>query len=190
MPKSTMRKRDAVKTRETIRLLAQHHFTEHGYDATRLRGIATEAGVNVALINRYFESKYKLFDEAVIQEISIDEMLGESKEEFGQNIARHMATKNLTEQSLDPTLAFVKSIGSSTVAPALNKMMESVLIPKLAKWLGGEDAEQRAALIFCELLGFDMLRRMAKLSSLDSENQDKITQRLAATLQAYVDDNW
>lgn len=37
-------------------------FTEKGYEATRTRDIATEAGINIASLHYYFRSKEKLFD--------------------------------------------------------------------------------------------------------------------------------
>jgi AcrR family transcriptional regulator len=40
---------------------ARHRFARDGYAATTLRDIADDAGVNVALISRYFESKEGLF---------------------------------------------------------------------------------------------------------------------------------
>jgi AcrR family transcriptional regulator len=40
---------------------ARHRFAHDGYTATTVRDIADDAGVNVALINRYFESKEGLF---------------------------------------------------------------------------------------------------------------------------------
>lgn len=56
------RPRDAAKTRQTLLAAARRRFAEDGYAATTVRDIADEAGVNVALINRYFSSKEGLFE--------------------------------------------------------------------------------------------------------------------------------
>jgi AcrR family transcriptional regulator len=56
------RTRDAVKTRQTLLAAARRRFAEDGYAATTVRDIADDAGVNVALINRYFSSKEGLFE--------------------------------------------------------------------------------------------------------------------------------
>jgi AcrR family transcriptional regulator len=40
--------------------VAERLFAEHGFDGTSVRDIATEAGVNVAMISYYFGSKEKL----------------------------------------------------------------------------------------------------------------------------------
>ena len=55
------RPRDADRTRLALLEAAQRLFSTRGYAATPVRDIAEEAGVNVALINRYFGSKEGLF---------------------------------------------------------------------------------------------------------------------------------
>lgn len=188
MSTSEIKRRDAAKTREAIRNAAQRHFTEHGFEASGVREIAADVGVNVAMVNRYFESKEGLFWEAVIEEYNIDDLIDGERSTFGLRVALIAATKELGGPPFDPTAAFVRSIGSPIVGPLLSELIDSKLIPKLAAWLGGKDPEQRAALIFSELLGFEMLKRMARLNHLDSEHQEKIVNRFARSLQAYVDD--
>jgi AcrR family transcriptional regulator len=55
------RRRDAARTRQLLLDAARQRFARDGYAATTLRDIADDAGVNVALISRYFESKEGLF---------------------------------------------------------------------------------------------------------------------------------
>lgn len=49
-------------TEEKIKAAAKKLFTQNGFEATRTRDIAEEAGINLALLNYYFRSKQKLFD--------------------------------------------------------------------------------------------------------------------------------
>jgi AcrR family transcriptional regulator len=58
---TTTRRRDAAGTRQLLLEAARRRFATDGYTATSVRDIAAEAGVNVALISRYFESKEGLF---------------------------------------------------------------------------------------------------------------------------------
>ncbi|MFD5632054.1 MULTISPECIES: TetR/AcrR family transcriptional regulator [unclassified Streptomyces] len=55
------RRRDAAGTRRLLLDAARHRFARDGYSGTTVRDIADDAGVNVALINRYFTSKEGLF---------------------------------------------------------------------------------------------------------------------------------
>ncbi len=51
-----------LDTEGKIKLAAQKVFHEKGFDATKTRDIAEEAGINLALLNYYFRSKRKLYD--------------------------------------------------------------------------------------------------------------------------------
>lgn len=51
--------------RETIIQSAIKLFSAKGFEGTSVRGIAADAGVNVAMINYYFISKEKLFESVV-----------------------------------------------------------------------------------------------------------------------------
>src|SRR4051794_30580271 len=52
-------------TREAVLAAARAAFAERGYDGATIRGIATAAGVDPALVHHYFGSKEKLFLAAV-----------------------------------------------------------------------------------------------------------------------------
>ena len=54
-----------LSTEEKILLSASKVFTEKGYAGTRTRDIAEEAGINLALLNYYFRSKEKLFEQVM-----------------------------------------------------------------------------------------------------------------------------
>ncbi|WP_082177404.1 TetR/AcrR family transcriptional regulator [Arthrobacter sp. RIT-PI-e] len=54
--------RDAVRTRGALVRAARRRFATDGYRATTVRRIASDVGVNVALIGRYFGSKEGLFE--------------------------------------------------------------------------------------------------------------------------------
>ncbi|MBW8362895.1 MAG: TetR/AcrR family transcriptional regulator [Kaistella sp.] len=54
-----------VSTEEKILISASKIFTEKGFSGTRTRDIAEEAGINLALLNYYFRSKEKLFEQVM-----------------------------------------------------------------------------------------------------------------------------
>lgn len=58
-----------LSTEEKIKEAARKVFTEKGYAAARTRDIAAEAGINLALLNYYFRSKEKLFDEIMLEKM-------------------------------------------------------------------------------------------------------------------------
>ncbi len=58
-----------LSTEQKIKEAARKVFTQKGYAATRTRDIAEEAGINLALLNYYFRSKEKLFEEIILERI-------------------------------------------------------------------------------------------------------------------------
>ena len=58
-----------ISTEEKIREAAQKIFTQKGFAATRTRDIAEEAGINLALLNYYFRSKEKLFEQIMTEKV-------------------------------------------------------------------------------------------------------------------------
>lgn len=58
-------RRATLSTRDRILLEAANHFAEHGFQASSLREICRDAGVNSSLLHYYFESKNELFLEVV-----------------------------------------------------------------------------------------------------------------------------
>src|ERR1700754_5126920 len=73
----TPRPRDAEATRQALLRAAQRRFGVLGYDRTTTRDVATDAGVNQALINRYFGGKEGLFHAVLAEtpELLADEPL-------------------------------------------------------------------------------------------------------------------
>lgn len=51
-----------TSTEEKIIASARKLFMQKGFDATKTRDIANEAGINLALLNYYFRSKENLFE--------------------------------------------------------------------------------------------------------------------------------
>lgn len=54
-----------ISTEKKILISASKVFTEKGFSGTRTRDIAEEAGINLALLNYYFRSKEKLFEQVM-----------------------------------------------------------------------------------------------------------------------------
>ena len=58
-----------TSTEEKIKEAARKVFMQKGYAATRTRDIAEESGINLALLNYYFRSKEKLFNQVMLEKM-------------------------------------------------------------------------------------------------------------------------
>lgn len=68
MPKTPQKD---TSTEEKIKQAARIVFMKKGYAATRTRDIAEEAGLNLALLNYYFRSKEKLFQQIMMEKVQM-----------------------------------------------------------------------------------------------------------------------
>lgn len=59
-----------LSTEEKIKEAAREVFTQKGFSSTRTRDIAEAAGINLALLNYYFRSKEKLFEQVMLERMA------------------------------------------------------------------------------------------------------------------------
>lgn len=80
-----MARMHAEERRSQILAAAREEFLQGGPDGARISDIAERAGVNVALLYRYFDSKEQLFEEAIVEPLDhlMDELLIDTTEGGG-----------------------------------------------------------------------------------------------------------
>lgn len=61
---------DRQTTEEKIKTAAREIFMKKGYSATKTRDIAEHAKINLALLNYYFRSKEKLFNQIMMESLT------------------------------------------------------------------------------------------------------------------------
>src|SRR5215470_15120321 len=88
------RKRDAEATRAAILAAAKEHFAKSGYDGAFLKDIAADAGVDAALINRYFGGKDGLFQAVIERTLHAEYLIQGEREKFGRHAAAAFASKS------------------------------------------------------------------------------------------------
>ena len=181
------RKRNAEATREAILHAAQKYFSLCGYDAAGLRDIAAEAGVNAALVNRYFGSKKTLFKEAIMPSITFHDLMEGDRSAFGQRTADYFCNKSHENDILDPMMAIIRSFGNPEVVELFNEIMQTTVLAELTDWLEGDHREQRAALIVSHLGGLDISRRLIGNEALSQKNANIVVPLLARNIQDLVD---
>ena len=185
------RRRDADATRAAIIAAAKVHFARSGYEGAFLRDIAVDAGVDAALINRYFGGKGGLFAIVLKETIGSGKRLkifeGE-RAEVGRDIAQMMATQSAhhSEERLHGFQFLLRAATSPTTAPMLNVAVQERFMGPIREWLGGEDAEVRSRLISAFFIGL-LVERLIRDEPLLENERDPFIERLAPILQALVD---
>lgn len=86
-----------ISTEGKIKAAAKKLFTKNGFEATRTRDIAEEAGINLALLSYYFRSKQKLFEVVMRENVTL--FLGSILETINKN--QHLTFDEKIELLID-----------------------------------------------------------------------------------------
>lgn len=177
------KRRNAAKTKDAILEAALIAFSTQGYPQTGLREIAERAGINVALIGRYFGSKLGLFEAALIEALDLERLMAGGRKNFGTHAAALLNNPRPVNSAAMTVLAM-----SDTEARAVAvELLEERIIATIADWLGAPDAEARAAEITILCTGFLIYREHLPLASLSSGPKSSAVEWLARSLQEIVD---
>ena len=177
------RKRDAEATKQAILDVAIKLFGETAYDQVGLREIAGRAGVDVALIGRYFGSKDELFA-AAITPPSRPKSEFPPRSEFGEWMARRIMSPRPEAARM---LIVQHSAANPRAAEIVRRNIREFLINPIAEWLGGEDGRLRASLIVSFLSGLRLNRDIAKVEDLTEADEEDFVRLVGPALQALVD---
>jgi AcrR family transcriptional regulator len=181
------RKRDADATKRAILDAAKVHFARSGYEGGFLRDIAAEAGVDAALINRYFGSKEGLFAAALKDSIKPEGIASWDRVHFGRDIATMMAGS--PHEHEDRTRAFqflLRAATSPVTQPQLNVAVQERFLGPIREWLGGDEAPARARLVASVFIGL-LVERLVRDEPVPESEREAFIERLAPILQALVD---
>jgi AcrR family transcriptional regulator len=187
----TGRRPGTSDTRDQILAVARRRFATRGYDATSLRGIATDAKVDPALLIHYFGTKEGLFTAATGLPTGLSELFagqqGQTLREFAESLARSYLGFVDSDQSRNAILALVRSAVSNEKAAAmLREFLAAELLPVIASRTGHENAPLRAGLVAAQLMGVAMLRHVVRLEPVARATPDEIVALVAPVIEHYL----
>jgi AcrR family transcriptional regulator len=180
------RRHDSAASRRALLEAAAQLFHERGYDATTVREIGERAGVDPALITRYFDSKEGLYLATVAESPSV-QPTGNPVELLERVLrARETAkTGPVGRAMLDPALSDAmrdrvsQVVALQTVQP-LSHALEARGVP---------DARLRAELALAVTLGISLTRAGATLPALREAALSDLLQILAPVLGLLCGEN-
>lgn len=180
---ATPRPRNAGDSRARILDAAQRLFATKGYVATGVRDVACLADVNSALVGRYFGTKLQLFHAALAALLVPEPLFAVERSGFG----RHSVQALLTPAGSRP-LAMMMFANADPQARDLSiALLQERIMTPLVAWLGGEDAELRAARINLIWSGFLNCAQLLPLPVFAPDRLAPTLRWMAEEIQAIVD---
>lgn len=155
------RRRDRAATRAALLDAARLRFSRQGFDGTGVREIAGDAGVDPALVFRYFGSKDKLYAEAMRVEIPRGAADDPHRPlvHLADGLLRDVVFGEWPEfDGEHPLLVMLRSAHRADVREQLRGQLCEGYLREFADRLEGEDAELRAELVGALLLGMGVMR--------------------------------
>lgn len=184
---ATRRARDATATRAAILAAARARFAQDSYERVGVREIAADAGVNAALVIRYFGSKQQLFAAAIAQDLGLTELLAGDLDGLGEGIVRHFLHQWDTGTALNPLLILLHSAANRQAAEEVHQSLTAQFVEPLARRMPGDEALLRATLIGAHLLGLAIMRNVLQSEPLTSSAVERLVALVAPAVQSYLD---
>jgi AcrR family transcriptional regulator len=163
---------------------ARRVFDEVGYDRATTREIGERAGVDPALIARYFDSKEGLFLAAIAVRAPEEEELDYAPPELLRFLLERWDEHGHTPIS--------RALASPALTPDARRQISAVIGDRVLVGLVGElrdrgttDAELRAELLIALAVGVAMTRANGTLERLAATPRDELLEALAPLLDAF-----
>lgn len=178
-------------TRTAILDAARESFGASGYAGTTIRGVARTAGVDPALVHRFFGSKESLFGACL--ELPFDpaelvpRILAGGPDGLGERLVRTFLGIWDATPGQGPMLALLRSaVADEAAAATLREFVTRALFTPLAEAVGADHPDLRATLVGSQVVGLAVARYVVRLEPLASATPDELAPVLGRTIDAYL----
>ncbi|WP_223732738.1 TetR/AcrR family transcriptional regulator [Streptomyces purpurogeneiscleroticus] len=174
------RKNSAADTRSALMAAAALRFGRYGYDGASIRDIAGDAGVDAALVYRYFGSKEALFASVSMDTAIFDSLLEVPLDEVAAWVSDFVTNGPPDEEIPHPVLSVLRSSSREDAVRQFRDNVAEVFSGRFAERLEGPDAELRAELLAAWLLGTSLMRKAFRTPALDAATTAALESHLRA----------
>jgi AcrR family transcriptional regulator len=156
-----------------------------------MRAIAADAGVDPRLITHFFGSKQQLF--ASVVEFPFDPetvfpmLLAGGGEDVGRRLAEFVLGVLENPQSRNVVTGIIRAAASEeTAAAQLRDSVVSRVMMPLARQLGSDRPELRAALVGSQVVGMTFARHVVEIPALKSAQRAELVSALGRVFDVYL----
>jgi AcrR family transcriptional regulator len=174
-------------TRAAILDAARRRFAADGFRKATIRAIAAEAGIDPAMVMRYYGSKDDLFAAAVDIDLALPDLSRTDPDALGEALTRRFL--GLWEQP--PSSAMLMTLLRSAVTDdatvaKFQQVFAQQVIPAVLRAGDPADAMHRAGLVVSQLLGLALCRYVLRLPPVVALTEEQIVADVAPTIQRYL----
>lgn len=175
------------RTRAAILDAARRLFAQRGHAATTVRDVAAEAGIDPALVIRYFGSKDELFVRAAEFRIELPAADDLDPARVGEGLVRHFLGIWEGPQADMGMAVLLRSAASNDMsAQKLREVFATQVMPAIARLGTRGTAARRAGLVATQLLGLALCRYVLRIAPVTEMKPDEIVKFIGPTIQRYA----
>jgi len=156
--------KDAARTRQALLDAAQEIFSIHGYADAGVRQITGRAGVNMALVSRYFGSKERLFEEALRDILGTRPIVEAERVDFGRSMVELLLDRSETHVVALPIIMMAS--GDPKARAIVERVLMEMVYEPLSRWFGPDEGAVRAARFMIVSAGMTLYSRLYPLDVL------------------------
>lgn len=177
--------RRSEPTRAAILAAARERFAAEGYERATIRAIAADAGIDPAMVMRYYGSKEKLFAAAATFDLRLPDLAGLPRSSYGEVLVSHFLRRWGDDS---PFLALLRAAVTHQAARDRMRDIFATQVTPLVAAVTPAPAETsvRAGLIASQLLGLALCRDVLGLPSIAAMPAAEVVGWLAPTIQRYL----
>jgi AcrR family transcriptional regulator len=179
-------------TREAILTAARRIFAEKGFDKASIRAIATDAGVDPALVHHYFGTKDKLFLATINAPIDPSKLIPQALEgpleEAGERLVRMMLSVWDSPAGAAAVTLLRSAMSNDWTARLMREFVVTQVLRRAVTVLVLDPAEAplRTALVASQISGLAVTRYVLKVEPLASAPPEVLVAAIGPTVQRYL----
>ena len=170
-------------TRAKLLNQARRLFWSQGYSNVSVRQIAMAAGVDVALISRYYGSKRGLFEATLADAFEISFLPDSTPEQLIETTIQIFATAPREHDCPSPLHLLLMNAHDDEVGPLVRKGFDVGYYDKLLGVIGAPD---RVALFIAVLLGISVAEKSLHVPGIGAPTSDTYAKKLRHLLRAAI----
>lgn len=178
--------------RDAILDAARELFAARGYDGASMRAIATQAGVDPALIRHFFTDKQGLFSATIADRTVIGDRMSGVFDGDVEGLGERFASAYLDiweDPDTGPMMGAMLRTALTTERAA--ELLRDMLMSKVTSHMPTDrdmpdDIVARILLAGAHMLGIVIARNLAQVPPLADYNRDQIVHTVAPAIQHYL----
>ena len=160
-------------TKQKLLDAARDLFWTRGYSNVSVRDITGQAGVDAALVSRYFGGKQGLFEATLLTVPQWSALSADGDAVLEQAVASFSGPFDPLTDQTNPFTMLITNITDPEMGETIRDLVRDKLSQPLADKLGGANTDERAAMLLAVLFGAALMRKHFQTAGIAEKSTDE-----------------